>query len=212
MTPKERPILFCTEMVAALRNGDKTQTRRLLKPAHLKKDGAFTIPGTNGNFSPPHGMAGDKLWVRESFKVTKCGDLLSYTHDTHYTHYTHYTVEYKVEYKAGGNQTVKAMIDSIDYYQLTRCAGNPANKWRPNLHMPKQICRLFLNLIAVRLERLHDISEADAKAEGAVIEDGSYVTNYKRIWEEINGQGSWDDNPWVWVYVFTIDKRIPDPS
>lgn len=95
-------------------------------------------------------------------------------------------------------------------------------KWRPSIHMPRWASRILLEITAVRVERLKDISEADAKAEGVELADGfqelwkgyaknhhdlmhSAAQSFASLWCSINGDGSWDANPWVWVIEF---KRV----
>jgi len=94
-------------------------------------------------------------------------------------------------------------------------------KWKPSIHMPKSACRIFLEVVSVKVERLHSISESDAQAEGAGISKAlidckkvepcghSYRAGFKNLWESINGGGSWQLNPWVWVVEF---KRIDKPA
>lgn len=77
--------------------------------------------------------------------------------------------------------------------------------WRPSIHMPRWVSRITLEIVSVRVERLQDIGEDDAKAEGVepyAPDDGRYVDGFKELWESINGPGSWDLNPWVWVVEF----------
>mgnify|MGYP006374007585 CR=1 FL=1 len=70
-------------------------------------------------------------------------------------------------------------------------------KWTPSIHMPRWACRLVLPLVSVRVERLRDITEAGAKAEGVEPIGGSYREGFRAVWESI--YGSWDLNPWIWV-------------
>jgi hypothetical protein len=96
----------------------------------------------------------------------------------------------------------------------------PRQLWRPAIHMPRAASRITLEITGVRVERLQDISEDDALAEGCsstaiVHEDGEDYTGhyaseeYQVLWESINGPGSWDANPWVWVVEF---KRLEQPA
>jgi len=90
--------------------------------------------------------------------------------------------------------------------------GEPRSAWHPSIHMPRAASRILLEVTAVRVERLNDISCADARAEGAETHlyecyDFDYkvapeLANYRRIWESLYGAGSWDANPWVWVVEF----------
>ncbi len=89
----------------------------------------------------------------------------------------------------------------------TRGAG-----WKPSIHMPRNLSRIDLEITSVRVERLQDISESDAIDEGSFSWAGEQDTPvrdllearlvYRHLWESINGQGSWDANPWVWVVTF----------
>lgn len=187
---KERPILFSAPMVRAILAGNKTQTRRVVKDV-----GLYAIePSIHGHETSrrelaalasrcPYGQPGDRLWVRETF----CPDWSD-----------------KPIYKADGGSAMSAGY-----------AKEP--RWRPSIHMPRCASRLTLEITGIRVERLQDISEADARAEGARCADeatgrevlfpsssncGSYRLHYRDIWDQINGPGSWEANPWVWVVEF----------
>ena len=173
----DRPILFSAPMVRAILAGTKTQTRRVCKPAEAQgmtyvvncMDGTWrNEEGDMPSFRCPHGVPGDRLWVRESHWWFK---------------------------------------------------DEPAS-----IHMPRWASRITLEVTGVRVERLQDISEADAIAEGieqmpCEVPDTKLWRNYtpdngwtprvampqnsyRSLWESINGQGSWDANPWVWVVEF----------
>lgn len=192
---KARPILFSTPMVQAILAGRKTQTRRIVKGWHLNalmEDG-FTpeFVADDGN-NPPYGKRGDLLYVRESICRAQEYGGIGYVADT--TWYPNYAWPWK-----------KDVL--------------------PSIHMPRGLSRLTLEIIDVRVERLHDISEEDAKAEGCsaerwythptegpVKDTGGWVasTRYKELWETINGPGSWDANPWVWVLTFKVHKQNVD--
>ena len=99
---------------------------------------------------------------------------------------------------------------------LYRADGDVACGWKPAIHMPRALARILLEVTAVRVERLQDISEEQAKAEGAPMELGelertvlgavaTYRAGFARLWRSINGAESWDANPWVWVVEF---KRV----
>lgn len=197
---KEHPIHFNPEMAAALWNGNKTQTRRKVKQSHKAKDGnsIYRIPTTKAAFTPPHGCEGGKLWVKESYRVFISTNP-AHANDLLCNHYT-------IEYKAGAKRDVNVLVNSDDDKMLKKKAANPSGKWQPSIFMPKILCRLYLDISEIRIERLQNITEEDAKAEGAVMENGSYVEDYKRIWEKIDGIGSWDIVEFVWVYVFTVRK------
>ena len=207
---KERPILFSGPMVRALLDGSKTQTRRVCKPAQFYSlSTVVEVPDPmergqvyNGShfgdedgevqFASPYGGRGDRLWVREAWaetKVAQAPDCPPW-----------------VVYREGDNRT--------DY-------GGP---WKPSIHMRRRDSRITLEVTSVRVERLQDISYSDARAEGTPCyvcggplngksEDDCdcfhrHVTpsDYRALWEQINGPGSWAANPWVWVVEF---RRLP---
>lgn len=184
---KERPILFSAPMVRALLAGTKTQTRRIIKPQHLaffNQDAAAML--SDWNERPlPYGQTGDRLWVRETFG--------------HFERNQHFKPGCNVYYRADGN-----------------CLE--LEPWRPSIHMPRWASRITLEITSVRVERLQDISEADALAEGIPSIDtpgawtlpipanpnlpAIYLGAFCKLWESINGPGSWDANPWVWAIEF----------
>lgn len=193
---KERPILFQAAMVRAILDGRKTQTRRLVKPQprHVHDGvpyGAADPFGMGKGGTPipcPYGQPGDQLWVRESHWWFKDEP----DHETGYYPPT-LTVE-DVQFRADGDDGRKV--------------------WRPSIHMPRWASRITLEVTGVRVERLQDISEPDAQAEGCdacpfvdwqLKDGGPYRNGYARLWESINGVGSWASNPWVWVVDF---KRL----
>lgn len=208
----ERPILFSAPMVRALLAGTKTQTRRVVKPQPCAAVTSVYLPFRDepNNWHGygddlirwlgrcPYGQPGDLLWGRESWRV--CGG----------REYEYQQDRCRVMYRATHEE---------DGFPL----GWESYKWRPSIHMPRWASRITLEVTGVRVERLQDISEADAIAEGierAVIGDDwrrysdaaselaglpPCVTpraSYQSLWESINGPGSWDANPWVWVVEF----------
>ena len=203
---KERPILFSAPMVRAILDGSKTQTRRVVKPQPIY-DGRFAgnwkIVGKNGHeaatCSPlvgelcPHGRQDDQLWVRESFCPI-------YPQDPAYNGGSPIEYDYAATYQHGN--------------RLGDCIGIK-KRWKPSIHMPRAASRITLEVTGVRVERLQDISGADALAEGITLHPNHRnkprdnicgpVQTYRDLWEKINGPGSWDANPWVWVVEF---KRV----
>lgn len=234
---KERPILFSAPMVRALLDGSKTQTRRVVKwhgvePGLNLQFSGLSVERSGSNFvlsSPtrdshayrsvpqpcPYGMPGDRLWVRETFAIESTQD---------------YEGDPGIDVPLG---PVKVFEDGgyrlIPRYRAsepdTQLMVAPSEKddigmrWTPSIHMPRWASRINLEITGVRVERLQDISEADARAEGARECDpisgrevllagpsqrGSFVLHYRDIWEQINGAGSWAENPWAWVIEFKI--------
>ena len=193
---KERPILFKTEMVTAILENKKTQTRRVISSQPVngncklmrlmestdrdknKKKGYFSWEELENEYSIkpnddpiyfkcPYGENGDRLWVRETFCLNNGF----------------------IYFKADGIQLLP---------------GNA--KWKPSIFMQKIDSRITLEITNIRVERLNDISESDAIAEGIDWED-DYVhmrakDAYESLWKKINGEESWKQNPWVWVIEF----------
>lgn len=199
---KERPILFSGPMVRGLLDGSKTQTRRVVKPQPTTEIrsglmGHWSIQPDVREFSCPYGQPGDRLWVRERFCPI-------YPQDPTYNNGEPIEYDYAATYVHG--------------YRLGDSLGLK-KKWKPSIHMPRAASRITLEITGVRVERLQDISEADAIAEGAKQTDGQWwthdpsdpitgndpVESYRRLWESINGPGSWDANPWAWAIEF---KRV----
>ena len=190
-----RPILFNSLMVHALLDGRKTQTRRIVKDELLQKykDRESEIVDfmkvTMVDSKKP--KIGEILWVRESF-IQK---------------------DNRIIYRS----PVWSKNDLPDGY-----------KWKPSFFMPKSACRLFLKIMNIRLERLYDISEQDAINEGILSGASPYTyqkyrnymqygghteltakDSYKSLWINFNGQESWDDNPFIWVYDFEVSLDCP---
>jgi len=189
---KERPILFSAPMVKAILDGRKTVTRRVVKPQppanahqvetwhHPDTKPRFFTWTTAGEISDqweplpcPYGQPGEKLWVRETWM-----DLLGTG----------------IERKTGdhGRYAYAADTPPGSYGDDQRKAYGL--KWRPSIHMPRAASRITLEVTDVRVERLGDVSESDARAEGV-----QSVAEFKELWASINGPSSWDANPWVWV-------------
>lgn len=172
---KERPILFSGEMVRAILDGSKTQTRRVVKGDALGILNLEIRPPSDPIFVEKclYGKPGDRLWVREAWAqhTETFGDFLPstvYRADPVTPHFT---------------------------------------KWKPSIHMPRWASRITLEITGVRVERLQDISEKDALSEGCEPDDGnpespSPISEFRDLWQSINGAESWAANQWVWVIEF----------
>lgn len=206
---KERPILFSDAMVRAILDGRKTQTRRVVKPApdwlHPEPCSGETAEGFQSGLDYslwahegdpeadqrrcPYGGPGDRLWVRETARVATTGWC---SKDGH---------EFVIEYKAGGSLRQKYKCPK----PFPACSHNKdfSPKWQPAIHMPRWASRITLEMTDVSVERLNDISESDAIAEGVRRQSAAEpIDLYMQLWEKINGTGSWATNPWVWVIEF----------
>ena len=208
---KECQILFTGEMVRAILDGRKTQTRRLVKPqphegsklwGMIQHDGEpralFWCEGQPSNYGtclPMH--VGDRLWVRETWGLMAYHDTTDWCRDS-VAKMTEADVRdrFLVEHAANWN------LPSESAY------------WRPSIHMPRWASRIDLEITAVRVERVQDITEDDAKAEGVTPDDyegyehpdnptlscAAHRYSLRDLWQSI--YANWDANPWVWVYEF----------
>lgn len=192
---KERPILFKGPLVRAILTGQKTVTRRALKLPH-----GFWETSATGELVPiptncPYGKPGDQLWVRETWARVGNGD---------------------PGYLAFGATYPGCLPPGLE-----NIPAHSEIRWKPSIHMFRRDSRILLEVTVVRIERLQDITEEQARAEG--ITDGgchncgnnepcgcdcpspSAVDSFYHLWNEINGAGAWEANPWVWVVEF---KRV----
>lgn len=193
---KERPILFSAPMVRAILDGRKTQTRRVANPRKHPSllDGSwsdnYVLDACNFEWlmrDCPYGQPGDRLWVRETFQPI-------YPQDPLYNGGKPICYDYAATYRHGDR-----LGDSI----------GEKRKWKPSIHMPRLASRITLEVTGVRVERLNDISGSDAVAEGVrsrLPDNGIAVAEYRDLWQSINGAGSWNANPWVWVIEFEAVK------
>ena len=225
---KERPILFSGAMVRAILSGQKTQTRRVVKCESFRRTSGMLDYNWNvktgqhlwlldDEYKPcPYGQPGDRLWVRENGweRPERTPQMMREGADTWASYY----------FDADGISDDEA--DAFKAFGFKR---------RPSIHMPRWACRIVLEIVSVRVERLNEISEADAMAEGIQCEERIIETRYEAgqhnevtadmyhvdgkrsdahysagecfqsLWESINGPESWNANTWVWVVEF---KRV----
>jgi hypothetical protein len=184
--PAGRSILFSGPMVRALLAGTKTQTRRALRSP---EDGA------RNRFGQP----GERLWVREAFFAFGCWDTrFNARKGRDEWFFTDMTLASGFSYRYEADEGPGA-----DPHARREAGAAPAWHKRHALFMPRVAGRIVLEIVSVRVERLQDISEDDALAEGIVLTEGQDpVQAYRALWERINGEGSWEANPLVWVLMF----------
>lgn len=210
---KERGILFSGAMVRALLDGTKTQTRRAVKNTALAWLESELEPGfvaDRDNGPGPYGQPGDRLWVRETFFAFG-------RWETRYNEKRQRDEWYFIDMTAECDCTYQYAADNPDLPLAKGRGVTPGWHTRPALFMPRAVSRILLEIVSVRVERLQEIGEADARAEGVSVEErhttgyraGEFlppsIRAYRDLWEQINGAGSWGANPWVWVVEF---KRI----
>ncbi len=207
-------MIFNAEMVRALLDGRKTQTRRPIK----WKQTRFTEIGEREDGSKwpwsedaehacdfwhpcPFGAVGDRIWVREAFRVhSRATDVA--------------TLVYKASERNSWTEQTRRVPVAV--------CNKPATleKWTPSLHMPRWASRILLEITDVRVERLNAINEHDAQAEGVARLRGGFWKHYQpgwtqhqlsargsfvTLWKSIYGEESWNSSPWVWVIEF---KRV----
>ena len=216
---KERPILMNGAMVRAVLDGSKTQTRRPIKPAPEMVADKRIEPWTGdpagllqllqeSKRSCPYGRPGDLLRVRETF----------FTYGRWVTRYSQKKGRdewHFIDMTAECHRAYQYDVESPDVPLAARRGGALAGWYkRPSIFMPRAASRILLEIVSVRVERLNDCSDADARAEGTpgghgVIPSYNYHAtpseHFSHLWESINGAGSWAANPWVWVIEF---KRV----
>lgn len=176
----ERPILFNGQMIKAILFGTKTQTRRVVKAQASKDCGVYHRPDGDWVYTQCGGVA---VGLPFSCPYGQPGDRLwvreTWQEDP--------AGKWGFCYKAGGKS----------------CPLCGAHLWRPSIHMPRRASRITLEITYVRVERLQDITQEDAASEGVkFVNTGDFITPFAELWERINGKGSWEGNPWVWVVKF----------
>ncbi|MCQ0496704.1 hypothetical protein [Klebsiella pneumoniae] len=211
---KERGMIFNGEMVRAILDGRKTQTRRIIKDCTVGRDQISKFIQIEKKFIGcypedvpelireccPYGVPGDRIWVREAFRVhSRATDVA--------------TLVYKASERNSWTEQTHRVPVAV--------CNKPATpeKWTPSLHMPRWASRILLEITDVRVERLNAISQEDAQAEGMELtgwrptysdpdSGGEVMTpydNFAELWSSIYGEGSWKADPWVWVIEF---KRV----
>ncbi|EBA0744780.1 hypothetical protein DOW24_00845 [Salmonella enterica subsp. enterica serovar Nigeria] len=202
----ERGMIFNGEMVRAILDGRKTQTRRIMKvqPAapefglrriiessRANENGMYFwsqydasgIKARSKLFSCPHGDVGDRIWVRETWAEAGAS-----------------APELKL-YRANYPDHVPSHYENVPPVGEIR--------WTPSIHMPRWASRITLEITDVRVERVRDITEDDAQAEGGPTEctliGDKYFPGFRSLWKSIYGEESWAANSWVWVIEF---KRV----
>ncbi|HBO4030495.1 TPA: hypothetical protein L6A17_32785 [Pseudomonas aeruginosa] len=204
--PRERPILFNDQMVRAILEGRKTVTRRVVKDT-----GFYAIDAAiHGNDVAlrerealstrcPFGQPGDRLWVREAWQGPLISDEEQAANQSWWKDMTKFQDQAHCAYRASGDNN--EYVDPDGYFHC---------KWKPSIHMPRWASRILLEITAVRVERLHDITPNQCIAEGAWREKDKElgrgqeaIAAFADLWRSTGGD--WDSNPWVWVIEF---KRV----
>ena len=195
---RERPIIFSAPMVRAILDGRKTMTRRIIKPQ--PSAGVRVSPFVSSGLEDGHGREvripwrpGDRAWVREAWGWSGFASMPPSSLHPQF-----------LEYAATGARSGREMFPN-----LRPTPEAMPQKWRSPIHMPRWASRITLEITDVRVQRLQDISEEDARAEGAepVLEppDGGsapHIAGFRDLWNSINGPDAWDRNPWVAALTF----------
>jgi hypothetical protein len=223
VTVKERPVLFSGPMVRAILEGRKTMTRRVIKPQ----------PQVAPEGDNPYGNRGDRLWVRETWNSfreltdverAKQSGILDRFHKGKIRDISAGAMELPV-----GTGVLRA-IYAADFGDWAFDPDSDLH-WRPSIFMPRALSRISLEITDVRVERVQDISEEDAKAEGigvlplqsaddpsawwqsapGVHQDRNARGSFIQLWDSINAKRGygWIVNPWIWVISF---KQMPSPE
>lgn len=204
-----RPILFNTDMVRAILDGRKTATRRALKyPFEVHPNGFITKPRGHDRLCPyePPYQQGDILYIRETWSIKRSSKCVGNKTE-------------KCPYESCENAPGPCLYDEY-IYKATDNLESSDITWHPSIHMPKEAARIWLKVLDVRVERLQNITEEQAKSEGAIDNRGfiqsseneynvihSAREHFMSIWDSTISKGqqdlySWEVNPWVWVIEF----------
>lgn len=250
----DHPILFSTEMVRAILEGRKTQTRRLMKYTGRKKDYQHDeFPGELQDVPEKWGPCSDvrpasflnEIIYPGSEEEGDNGCYVDFETKLHKDFFWQACI--KCPYGKPGDILYVREAFGITYssFKLKKSVFYKADdpeipprttfKWKPSIHMPKSAARIFLEIVDIKVERLHDLSEEDAKAEG--LEDDNHrcggfgyyesggeiqecnclafeypplIEGFKYLWQSING--NWDKNPWVWVVSFKVISTTGNPK
>lgn len=207
----DKPITFSAPMVRALLAGTKTQTRRLVSkpeyygcptgdcPHDYQAECNAAMAGLV--YEIARFKAGDRVYVREHWKTTPAYDDLSPS-------------------EMGGEEPLRYLADDATF-NWAEADGVAVGRHRQAMHMPRWASRMWLEITDVRVQRLQDISEADCVAEGiqhvTTTASGEFYQNfqnpqcplmaygaYHSLWDHINGEGAWADNPWIVAYTFKV--------
>ena len=232
-----KPIIFNTDMVKALVDGRKTQTRRIIKPQPGNRGLRFTnrYEDWHGDEVKPKYMVGDKLWVREAWKpgaweedgrvaidYKASPELLKTPWIEDFPKFDEYNEKWTDELVTNG-------CKPNEYGEFHWKYGKSPLAWKSPIHMPRVASRITLEITNVRIERLQDISMADAIDEGILscknnsstglafydysgkttAESFNFsqpISSFKTLWNSIYPDG-WQENPWVWVYEFKVTYK-----
>ena len=187
---KETGLMFKAPLVRDILEGRKTQTRRIVKPVRHPDLGNVYSPGALVREHEPQHV------INRACPYGQPGDRI-------------YVRETFSQHPEWGQLAFRA--DGEEFEDADGWLWEP--KWMPSIHMPKDLARIWLEITGVRLERIQDISEADALAEGARFElasidsvrigaTASFLSGFRNIWESTGGD--WDANPWVWAIDFKV--------
>ena len=188
-----KPIIFSTPMVQAILDGKKTQTRRVIKVDDAPENWKISIAGTSIVRTEPYDVKLPRYAAGDVLWVREAWCKNENPNSPNYGGY-----EYYADYEGAHCQSLI--------------------KWRSPIFMPREAARLFLKVKTVRVERLQDITEEDAKAEGCIDGKSKDVLEFDltardvfaKLWNSINAKRGygWETNPWVWVIEFErINKK-----
>lgn len=235
---KERPVIFNSEMVRAILDGRKTQTRRVianvghdnclpLQKRTKTKDGIYThVMDAHIYGLCPFGMIGNRIWVRETWSDVNLEGAPAVAYRADDEVYDLMENESLLDEDGAFNyQDTRVSKYQFATWHSDLISGTEGN-WRPSIHMPRWASRITLEITAVRVERLNDISEEDARAEGVRAIENNFGNgpaycdyllpnlddtaewynrasdSFKSLWKSIYGAENWRANPWVWVIEF----------
>lgn len=185
---KERGMIFNDEMVRAILGGNKTQTRRIVEEKFYGRAVAAELLAKHC----PYGQPGDRIWVRETYRVHgKATDVA--------------TLVYRASVRNSWTEQTHRVPVEV-------CNKPVSEKWTPSIHMPRWASRILLEITNVRVERLNDISECDARAEGAPTEStligDKHYPGFRSLWKSIYGEDSWNAKRTLFLFMLPRLRRL----
>lgn len=202
---KTHGMMFRDDLIRKLRSGEKTQTRRIMKTSNSYFDGGAW----------PKELKRDGRWESEGWFFYN--EALSGSFISAYLESKELIHQITPKIYDGDQIYVKEAFCFDEHGLPVYRVDFPEKpwKWTSPMFMPRAVARIWLDVLSVRAERLQDITDADARAEGVELPartvtmyEGIYRDAFARLWDSIHGAGAWDKNPWVWVYEFKESQNV----
>jgi hypothetical protein len=241
--PKDRPIIFHARSIKGILSGRKTQTRRIMKPqppewctefgytaftpdASISGRGRYEGEPAEKFFKCRYGKRGDRLWVRETWQPLRTQTAEEQSRvaailERFRSGQVKDIVGEAMAMSSVGRSGELTYLYAADFGDWAYHVDSDLRPWKPSIHMPRVASRFILDVVSIRVERVQDISEKDALAEGLIRNTvgwwlgqerpdadqhspqfGYHAPAFAQLWDDTNGKGAWQRNDWVWVIEF----------